>query len=114
VYSRDGTIEAIPADSGTARVIYAPSDSAAGPNAESIEVDASGRVVYFKSHDATGRASFWSVPFLGGRPRLLVHLNDLTRSSYRPDFAAGAGRLFFTIEDRQSDVWVAEVQPAQK
>jgi hypothetical protein len=45
----------------------------------------------------------------GGRPQLLVRFTDLSRPSIRPDFAAGAGRLFFTLEDRQADIWVAEI-----
>ena len=68
-----------------------------------------GRTVYFKSHDADGRASFWSVPTAGGRPRLLVRFDDLSRVSIRADFAAGAGQLFFTLEDRQADIWMADI-----
>ena len=63
---------------------------------------------YFKSHDAEGRASLWSVT-AGGRPRLLVRFPDLNRPSNRPDFAADGKRFYFTLEDRESDVFVAEV-----
>jgi hypothetical protein len=45
----------------------------------------------------------------GGRPRLLVRFNDLSRPSSRRDFAVDENRLFFAIEDRQSDVFVAEL-----
>ena len=31
------------------------------------------------------------------------------RPSIRNDFAAGAGRFFFTLEDRHSVVWVVEL-----
>ena len=65
--------------------------------------------VYFKSHDAEGRASFWSQPLSGGTPRLLVTLDDLSRPSRRFDFTAGGGRLFFTIEERRSNIWLATV-----
>ena len=65
--------------------------------------------VYFKSHDAEGRASFWAVPLVGGQPRLLVRFEDLSRVSIRPDFAAGAGNFFFTLEDRQADIWMADI-----
>jgi hypothetical protein len=51
----------------------------------------------------------WSVPLAGGRPQPLVRFNDLTRSSLRPDFAIGNGQFYFTFEDRQADIWVAEV-----
>jgi hypothetical protein len=72
-------------------------------------VSEDGRTLYFKSHDAQGQASLWAVPLSGGRPRLLVRFDAGLGSSNRPDFATGAGRFFFTIEDRQSDIWVAEV-----
>jgi len=38
-----------------------------------------------------------------------VRFNDLTRGSIRPDFATKAGLFYFTLEDRQADIWVAEV-----
>jgi hypothetical protein len=77
--------------------------------AESVVVSEDGRTLYFKSHDVQGQASLWAVPLSGGRPRLLVRFDASLGSSNRPDFAAGAGRFFFTIEDRQSDIWVAQV-----
>ena len=69
----------------------------------------SGRTLYFKSHDARGRAAFWSVPVTGGRPRLLVRFDDPARASNRFEFASDGKRFYFTIEDRQSDIWLAEV-----
>jgi hypothetical protein len=55
------------------------------------------------------RTSFWSIPVTGGQPRLLVRFPDLARPSIRGDFAAGAGQFFFTLEDRQADILVAQV-----
>jgi eukaryotic-like serine/threonine-protein kinase len=106
-YPSDGTVEVIAPDSGAPRVVYAP--GTAEPRAENVLISKDSRTLYFKSHDAQGRASIWSVPVSGGRPRLLVRFTDPSRPSIRPDFAAGAGRFFFTIEDRQSDIWVAEI-----
>ncbi|MFL5582584.1 MAG: protein kinase domain-containing protein [Gemmatimonadaceae bacterium] len=103
----DGRIGVVPADSGTPRDLYVPGDG--DPPAELAVFAASGRELYFKSHDASGRASFWSIPAAGGRPRLLVRFDDPARSSNRFDFASDGKRFYFTLEDRQSDVWVAEV-----
>jgi Tol biopolymer transport system component len=103
----DGRIGVVPADSGASRQIYAPG---AGEQPAELAVFApSGRELYFKSHDAQGRASFWSIPATGGRPRLLVRFADPAWSSNRFDFASDGRRFYFTVEDRQSDVWVAEV-----
>jgi Tol biopolymer transport system component len=103
----DGRIGLVPADSGAPRDLYVPGDG--DPLAELAVFAASGRELYFKSHDAQGRASFWSIPVTGGRPRLLVRFDDPARSSNRFDFASDGRRLYFTMEDRQSDVWVAEI-----
>jgi len=108
-YPRSGALEIIAADSGSARVAYAPSPGSGDPQVESVVASEDGRTMYFKSHDAEGRASFWAVPTAGGRPRLLVRFNDLSRVSIRGDFAAGAGQLFFTLEDRQADIWIADI-----
>ncbi len=68
-----------------------------------------GSTLYYKAHDALGRASFWAVSPAGGRPRLLVRFTDLARPSNRNDFAVDANRFYFAIDDRQSDVFVAEL-----
>jgi Tol biopolymer transport system component len=73
------------------------------------EFSADGRQAYLKSHDPQGRASIWSVPLSGGEPRLLVNFPDPTRPSYRPVFTTDGKRIYFPIEDRQSDVHVAEL-----
>ena len=102
-------IELIAPESGSPRVLYEQTPGSSDPFALSVVASADGRTLYFKSMDTDGRASIWSVPGDGGRPRLRVRFNDLSRPSIRPDFAMGAGRLFFTLEDRQADIWVAEV-----
>ena len=67
-----------------------------------------GRTLYYKSHDALGSASFWAVTLPGGRPRVLVRLPDPNRQSVGSAFAVDAHRFYFPIEDRQSNIWVAE------
>ena len=109
-YPREGGIELIPADGGASQAIYRP--AAGDPRARSLVASEDGRTLYFKSADAEGRSRIsmiWSVPVTGGKPRLLVRFADPARPSIRPDFDVGAGRIFFTLEDRQADIWVAEV-----
>ena len=83
--------------------------SPAIPAAAQVVWGLDGRTIYFKAHDALGRASFWSVNPDGGDPRLLVRFPDPDRQSSRRDFATDGVRFFFAIEDRQSDVFVAEL-----
>ena len=103
----DGRIGVVGADSGAQGEIYVP--GAGDPLAELAIFAASGRELYFKSHDARGRASFWSVATTGGRPQLLARFDDPGRASNRFEFASDGRNFYFTLEDRQSDIWVAEV-----
>jgi len=111
VYSHElvgGAISILPADSGPERMLLDPA-RAAGVRGEVPAWSADGKTIYFKSHDARGNASIWAIPAAGGTPRLLVRVDDPSRPSYRPEIAIGGGRVFFTIDDRQSDVYVMEV-----
>jgi serine/threonine protein kinase len=86
----------------------APEQATADPHVDHrADIYAVGVVAY---ELLTGRASFWYQPLTGGRPKLLVRFDDYTRQSFRSNFAVGAGRFFFTINDRQSDVWLADVK----
>ncbi len=102
-----GPVVVMPASGGQGRQLFQPSASA--PLADKAIWSVDGRTVYYKAHDSQGRASFWAVSAAGGNPRLLVRFNDPGRQSSRRDFAADARGFFFAIEDRQSDVFVAEV-----
>jgi eukaryotic-like serine/threonine-protein kinase len=97
----------MPAEGGSARRVFDARLMALPAEASRWSPD--GRMVYFKAHDVEGRASLWVVSATGGRPRLLVRFTDPDRPSNRADFATDGRRLFFTIEDRQSDVFVAEL-----
>jgi serine/threonine-protein kinase len=100
-------IVTFPADSGALTPVYVPGPG--DPPFEGIQWADGGRTVYFKSHDQLGRASIWSIPTSGGKPRLRVRFDDLNRPSDRPGFATNGKTFWFTIEDRQSDVFVAEL-----
>lgn len=107
-YPRDGGVEIIPVNGGKPHKVYQPALDSADPRAGSVIASTDGKTLYFKSHDSEGHASIWSVPVSGGRPRRLVRFLD-AHESIRVDFAVGAGQFFFTIDDRQSDIWVAEL-----
>ena len=97
----------IPATGGSPRQVFTPSPGA--PLAGNVRWATDGRTLYYKAHDARGRTSFWSVPANGGRPRLLVHFDDPLWQSSRNDFTVDAHHFYFPVEDRQSDVFVAEL-----
>ena len=64
-----------------------------------------GRILYYKALDPEGRASFWAVAAEGGPPRPLAHFDDPARPSSRAEFATDGKRLYFTISERESDIW---------
>lgn len=101
----------VPAYSGQARILYTPNAASGDPPAELPEWSADGRSIYFKSHDPQGHASFWSIPATGGQPHLLVRFEASGRQSYRIVFSTDGKRFYFTLEDRQSDVWIAQLTP---
>jgi hypothetical protein len=59
-----------------------------------------------------GETTIWTVRAGGGPSRLLVRFDDPNRPWHRYGFAARGGRFYFTIGDRQSDIWAAEVNHA--
>ena len=102
-----GPVMVVPATGGVPRRLFEP--GAAVPKAGQVRWSPDGRTVYYKAHDAEGHASLWAVSAAGGAPRLLVRFPNPDRQSSRGDFAVDGRRLYFAIEDRQSDVFVAEM-----
>jgi serine/threonine-protein kinase len=99
-----------PVDSGPVRTLVEPGSPGkpGNPGGATPMWAADGRTIVFKSWDRRGAASFWSVPVAGGPPRELALIDDPLRPSYRPGWALGSTRIYFTVEDRQSNVWVME------
>jgi Tol biopolymer transport system component len=102
-----GPVMVVPAAGGVPRRLFEPGPAA--PEAGEVRWSPDGRTVYYKAHDTEGRSSFWAVSATGGAPRLLVRFPNPDRQSSRKDFAVDGRRLYFAIEDRQSDVFVAEM-----
>jgi eukaryotic-like serine/threonine-protein kinase len=103
-----GALAIVNPDSGAPRIIV---DPASGVKAEQPLWSRDSRTIYFKSHDARGNAQWFSVPLAGGRPVLLTRFTDPLRPSYRPLWALGPGRMYFTLDERQSEVWVMDAIP---
>jgi len=72
-------------------------------------VSADGRTIYVKAFNPAGDVAIVDVPVAGGPTRVVVTFGDATRPSTRGDFACGRQHLFFTIDEMESDLFVAEV-----
>jgi Tol biopolymer transport system component len=75
------------------------------PLPELLQWGPDGRTLYYKAFDSEGRSSIWALPAKGGGPRLLIHFDDPLRQSTRPEFATDGRRLFFTLSEREADIW---------
>jgi Tol biopolymer transport system component len=99
----------IPTAGGAARRATQLSDTISGSEPAYADWSRDRRTIYVKASDREGRASFRALPATGGRLRLLVRFDDPAKPSYRSAWATDGRRFYFTINDRQSDIYVAEL-----
>ncbi len=105
VYLRNGGLWVIAPNGGAPRLLVDSRDPAVRPVPLLAQWSPEGRTVYYKALDGQGHASLWSVPAGGGEPRLLVRFDDAARPSPRAEFAVDGRRFYFTLSERESDIW---------
>jgi Tol biopolymer transport system component len=103
----EGGLVIVPVDGGPARRLPSAFSTAgwAFP-----QWSADGRTVYHVTEDSGRVVAVIAVPVSGGPARVVARFDDPTRPWHRFGFRVRAGRMFFTLGDRQSDIWVAEVR----
>jgi Tol biopolymer transport system component len=109
-FASTGAVYVVRPDGDSARVLVPHSDSAGDPRAVYVDWAPDSRTVYYLAVDPNDRATIWAVSVAGGTPRLMVRFDDPAREWHRFAFVARGGRFYFTVGDRQSDVWAAEVE----
>jgi serine/threonine-protein kinase len=67
------------------------------------------RHFYTAVREADGTSTIWQIPVNGDEERPLVHFVDPARQLYRSTFHVFGNAFYFTIGDRQSDVWTMEI-----
>jgi hypothetical protein len=95
-------------------ILVPRSDRPEDPQATYLSWSEDGRTLYYLGVNAAGLVSIWSVGKSGGPSRLLVRFDDPTREWHRFGFSAHGGRFYFTLGDRESDIWTAEVAKATR
>jgi TolB protein len=105
VYLRNGGLWVIAPNGGAPRLLVDSRDPALRPVPLLAQWSPDGRMLYYKALDGEGHASLWSVPVGGGEPRLLVRFDDAARPSPRAEFAVDGRRFYFTLSERESDIW---------
>jgi len=108
-----GSLFVIPVDSGPARLLI--DASAPGmPRVLQPFFLPDGREILFMGHDARGVAAIWSIPAGGGTPSRLVTFDDPSRPVYRPYWALGPDRIYFIVQEQQSEAWVMEAVSGER
>jgi eukaryotic-like serine/threonine-protein kinase len=107
------SLEIVPAGGGEGRVVMSvrnPTTDVAPVGPYALAWSADGRVVNFVGRDPRDLSvGIWSVPATSGTPRLTVKFDDPSRPWHPYGFRAHGGQFYFTVGDRQSDVWTTEV-----
>ena len=67
------------------------------------------RHFYAALRESGGTSSIWQIPINGDEERQLIHFVDPARQLYRSTFHVFGDGFYFTIGDRQSDVWTMEI-----
>ena len=108
-FANAGAVSVVRSDGDSVRTLV-PRAEGGAPRAVYVDWSEDGRTIYYLAVDPAERATIWSVPVGGGAPKLLVRFDDPTREWHRFGFKARRGRFYFTVGDRQSDVWMAEAE----
>jgi len=72
-----------------------------------VDWSSDGGTLYFNSFDTAGAFSVWAIPVEGGKPRRLLRVDH--RSVYQ-EFALRDERLYFTVDERSSDIKILELR----
>ncbi len=96
-------------------VVRNPSTDPAPVSPYVVAWSADGQGVYFVGRDPRTRVvHVYRVLVNGGSPRLAVEFDDPTRPWHRNGLDVQGRRFYVTLGDRQSDVWMTEVDKAGK
>jgi hypothetical protein len=103
---------------GAPRVVFAVRDPATDIAPASFAAgvwSSDGRTIYFMGRDPGDQCvAVWSLPAAGGAPRALVRFDDPTHGWQQTTGLRVRGhRLYLTIGDQQSDLWMAEIAGSQ-
>jgi TolB protein len=96
-------------EEGNSRLIFFSEDHEKFPWPMYLDWSLDGQTIFYKGYSPGWRSSFWSIPISGGLPKLLVRLDDPSRKSNRTEFTSDGRKLFFTLAEKESDIWMLEL-----
>jgi len=68
------------------------------------------RHLYVSAYERDGTTSIWQLPLNGDLERRVLHFIDPSRQIYLPAVDVHGENFYFTIGDRQSDIWVMDLK----
>jgi Tol biopolymer transport system component len=108
----DGAVWAISADSGAVQVLHEPSADSSGVIITFLAWDPQRPLLWMLGHDRRNRNAIWVMPATGGAARRVVDLGEPPGWENGPALATDGARLYFTLEERLSNVrWAALRRP---
>jgi len=69
-----------------------------------------GRMIYLVGGHPDGRRGVWAIPAAGGAPRLVIAFDDQALTALFGSFSVGPDRLYLTVSEFESDIWVAKLR----
>ena len=103
----DQGLVTVPAAGGPARRLVAGS---AVTNVAYPAWSTDGQAIYYITRESGVPVNVSVVPAVGGTPRVVVRFDDPTRPWHRYGLRVHGERVYFTLGDLQSDIWVAELE----
>ena len=67
------------------------------------------RHFYTATRESDGTSAIWQIPVNGDAERRVLHFTDPMRQLYRSTFDVYGNSFYFTVGDRQSDIWTMEI-----
>jgi len=92
----------------TLRVLFFSDDLEKIPQPMYLDWSLDSQSIFYKGYSPDWRSSFWSIPISGGTPKSIARFVDPSRSSNRSEFTSDGRRLFFTLTEKESDIWQLE------
>jgi hypothetical protein len=108
-FSSDKGLMLVTPRGDSARVLVPVSYRARELRPTYVSWSADGRTLYYLALDSVDHASIWGIDPGTAQRTLLVRLDDPGREWHRYGFGAYRGRFYFTLGDRQSDLWTTSV-----
>ena len=103
-------VAVIPAAGGVPRVLVRGGASPSTPRPVRIIWSDDSKSLYYRAIDSAEVATIWSVPVVGGPPRLLVRFDDPNRpTSNRARFAVVNGRVYERMVHHESTLGIAQL-----